>query len=468
MDAAYAAGEQAAQATQPATRSRLLGSLYTSLLPAVDAELSSLEQLHAGDPPAERADLQLFIRQWTAVRNLLSLADLTAQPAGALAAQLTAAYQPVSAHLDRLILNGNGRREHRPPAGLGQLGPRHRPALRRRGPRHRDRCRVPVARDRPHPPEPGAQPGPGGVRGDPAARQRRGRDVPAPAALPRAHAAGHRGRGAQPEQQRGPAGGGHVPAARLAAGRDLARRGAALVPGGPVGPDAPRRRRAAGPPGLRALRRRSRGLVVRPAHGRGRSDRLGPAQPPSPLFGGGGAADPRVGRPGRAGAGQPAQPGRGRDPRRHRRPDRAAQPARGRRRAEADVRPGRSDPGAARAAHDRPRPLQADQRPARAPGGRPGPGRRRRGAARRAAEPGLRRPQGRGGVRDPAARHRGRRRAGDRRAGPRGDRGHLPPGQRRVGHGLGGRGRLPRPCQHPGPARAPRRRGSVRGQAAGP
>ena len=37
MDAAYAAGEQAALATQPATRSRLLGSLYTSLLPAVDA-----------------------------------------------------------------------------------------------------------------------------------------------------------------------------------------------------------------------------------------------------------------------------------------------------------------------------------------------------------------------------------------------------------------------------------------------
>ena len=57
MDAAYATGEQAALATQPAARSRLLGSLYTSLLPAVDAELSSLEQLHAGDPPAEHADL---------------------------------------------------------------------------------------------------------------------------------------------------------------------------------------------------------------------------------------------------------------------------------------------------------------------------------------------------------------------------------------------------------------------------
>ena len=104
IDAAYAAGEQAVLATQPAQRSRLLGSLYTSLLPAVDAELFSLEQLHVGDPQAEHADLELFIRQWTAVRNLLSLYNLTAQPAGALAAQLTAAYQPVSAHLDRLIL----------------------------------------------------------------------------------------------------------------------------------------------------------------------------------------------------------------------------------------------------------------------------------------------------------------------------------------------------------------------------
>jgi diguanylate cyclase (GGDEF)-like protein len=107
IDAAYAAGEQAALTAQPAQRSRLLGSLSTSLLPTIGAELFSLEQLHAGDPPAEHTDLDLFVRQWTAVRDLLSRYDLTGpldQPAGALAAQLTAAYQPVSAHLDRLIL----------------------------------------------------------------------------------------------------------------------------------------------------------------------------------------------------------------------------------------------------------------------------------------------------------------------------------------------------------------------------
>ncbi len=114
MDAAYATSEAAVRAADPAGRSRLLGSLYTSLFPAVDAQLFSLERLHAGDPPAEHADLELLIRQWTGVRDLLSRdllsrdlpgpPALTAQPAAALAGRLTAAYQPASAHLDRLIL----------------------------------------------------------------------------------------------------------------------------------------------------------------------------------------------------------------------------------------------------------------------------------------------------------------------------------------------------------------------------
>ena len=104
IDAAYTAGQQAVLTSQPAQRSRLLRSLYTSLLPAVDAELFSLQQLHANDPPGEHADLELFVRQWTAVRNLLSPDDLSGQPAAALAAQLTAAYQPVSAHLGQLSL----------------------------------------------------------------------------------------------------------------------------------------------------------------------------------------------------------------------------------------------------------------------------------------------------------------------------------------------------------------------------
>jgi diguanylate cyclase (GGDEF)-like protein len=106
MDASYATGEDALRTADPATRSRLLGTLDASLLPGIDAQLSSLQQVHAGDPPAELADLALFVRQWTAVRNLLSAPALAAEPPAALAALaggLTAAYQPVSAHLDRLV-----------------------------------------------------------------------------------------------------------------------------------------------------------------------------------------------------------------------------------------------------------------------------------------------------------------------------------------------------------------------------
>jgi diguanylate cyclase (GGDEF)-like protein len=103
MDVAYAAGEAAVRSADPAMRSRLLGTLYTSLVPAVDAHLLSLERLHAADPPAERADVALFIRQWTAVRDLLGPRGLTAQPPAALAARLTAAYQLASDHLDRMV-----------------------------------------------------------------------------------------------------------------------------------------------------------------------------------------------------------------------------------------------------------------------------------------------------------------------------------------------------------------------------
>jgi len=119
MDAAYTAGQEILEATQPAQRNQLLGSLYTSLLPTVDAQLFSLEALHAADPPAEHAEFELFIRQWDTVRDLLNPGALTAQPttgqpaAGqpttgqattGQVARLTAAYQPLSAHLNRLFL----------------------------------------------------------------------------------------------------------------------------------------------------------------------------------------------------------------------------------------------------------------------------------------------------------------------------------------------------------------------------
>ena len=104
MDAAYAAGEAAFLASGAGERSRRFGALYTSLLPAADARLTALVRLHANDPPAEYAGIERLVRQWVAVRDLLSPATVAARPAPALAARLTAAYQPLSAHLDRLLL----------------------------------------------------------------------------------------------------------------------------------------------------------------------------------------------------------------------------------------------------------------------------------------------------------------------------------------------------------------------------
>jgi hypothetical protein len=101
MDTAYATGEETFLAAGQAQRSRLLGSLYTSILPAADAQLSYLERLHANDPRAEYTDFELFVRQWITVRDLLSPTDIPPHQDATLAAQLTAAYQPVGAQLDR-------------------------------------------------------------------------------------------------------------------------------------------------------------------------------------------------------------------------------------------------------------------------------------------------------------------------------------------------------------------------------
>lgn len=103
MDTAYATGLAAFLTPGTAQRAQLLDLLYMSLLPAADTQLSVLERLHAGDPPAERSDVELFARQWTAVRDLLSPADVAAGQAAVLAARLRAAYEPVSAHLVRLL-----------------------------------------------------------------------------------------------------------------------------------------------------------------------------------------------------------------------------------------------------------------------------------------------------------------------------------------------------------------------------
>ena len=104
MDTAYVTGEEAFLTASPAIRSRLLSGLYTNLLPTTDDEVTDLVRLHAGDPPAELADIRRFVRQWLAVRALLSPTNVATHPAATLAADLGADYLPLGQHLDRLFL----------------------------------------------------------------------------------------------------------------------------------------------------------------------------------------------------------------------------------------------------------------------------------------------------------------------------------------------------------------------------
>jgi diguanylate cyclase (GGDEF)-like protein len=103
MGTAYADGERAFLAAVPGQREQLLAVIYDSVLPATGSQLTVVAQLHAADPSAERADFQLLVRQWDAVRDILTSADVSPQMPAGLPARLAAAYQPVSLHLDQLL-----------------------------------------------------------------------------------------------------------------------------------------------------------------------------------------------------------------------------------------------------------------------------------------------------------------------------------------------------------------------------
>jgi diguanylate cyclase (GGDEF)-like protein len=86
----------------PARAAQQDRTLYEVTLPAVESALSTLVQLHVGDPPAETAGIQLLVRQWAAVRILLRPLSAT-YPALGRDQQMDAAYRPLSAHIDNLL-----------------------------------------------------------------------------------------------------------------------------------------------------------------------------------------------------------------------------------------------------------------------------------------------------------------------------------------------------------------------------
>jgi diguanylate cyclase (GGDEF)-like protein len=104
IDAVNTAGERVLLSASPASVSGSL-ALYEQLIPAADAQLTTLQQLHADDGPAELAGINQLATQWTAVRAALNpsaIAALTG-PAPALAGNLQRAYAPLSSHLDELL-----------------------------------------------------------------------------------------------------------------------------------------------------------------------------------------------------------------------------------------------------------------------------------------------------------------------------------------------------------------------------
>ena len=108
MDAVYTAGERVLLSPTPATASNSL-SLYEQLMPSADAQLTMLEQLHAGDNAAELAGIKQLASQWAAVRAALNpsaIAALTG-PSVPLETTLQKTYAPVSSHLDELFTREN-------------------------------------------------------------------------------------------------------------------------------------------------------------------------------------------------------------------------------------------------------------------------------------------------------------------------------------------------------------------------
>jgi diguanylate cyclase (GGDEF)-like protein len=108
MDLVYSTAERALFSGDVGQRVELMSSLSSQLIPNVDVRLGDLQVLHASDPPAEIRDFQLFAKQWRTVRNLLSSSIVLGGSGQVTAARLTLIYQPLSRHIDRLIVNEQG------------------------------------------------------------------------------------------------------------------------------------------------------------------------------------------------------------------------------------------------------------------------------------------------------------------------------------------------------------------------
>ena len=103
--AVYAAGQALALTANPARRAQLATALYDQQIPAVEADLASLSQIHRDDSAAEKAGITELITEWAQVRNLLNPGgtSLAATPDPTLTGQLQTAYTSLRDRIETLI-----------------------------------------------------------------------------------------------------------------------------------------------------------------------------------------------------------------------------------------------------------------------------------------------------------------------------------------------------------------------------
>jgi diguanylate cyclase (GGDEF)-like protein len=99
VDTVYADSLRSAGAGGGSTRVRL----YDVEMPAVEAQLTDLQQLHQGDDPAERADIARLVSQWADLRSLINQARPAAAQQPGYPSELQQAYDPLGRHLQVLV-----------------------------------------------------------------------------------------------------------------------------------------------------------------------------------------------------------------------------------------------------------------------------------------------------------------------------------------------------------------------------
>jgi diguanylate cyclase (GGDEF)-like protein len=103
VDSVYATALTTSLAASPTARAAGAHDLYDRRIPAVEARLRDLEQIHRGDPADERADVARLVDQWSVMRAALNSTRTSPDEVVGTAFGLRVAHVAVSRHLRALV-----------------------------------------------------------------------------------------------------------------------------------------------------------------------------------------------------------------------------------------------------------------------------------------------------------------------------------------------------------------------------